>query len=50
MISPLSSGGEWISDWRIDSSSLVGKVRINSHFFEEGNVSLKEIKKVEFGI
>lgn len=24
-----------------------GKIRINSHFFEDGNVCLKEVKKVE---
>ncbi|EWS75780.1 F-actin capping protein alpha subunit (macronuclear) [Tetrahymena thermophila SB210] len=38
-------GGEWISDWKIDMKSFEGKVRINSHFFEGGNVMLKETKK-----
>jgi len=39
-------GGEWISEWKIDTNGLEGKVRVNSHYFEEGNVALKDIKKI----
>jgi capping protein alpha len=40
-------GGEWLSEWRITKNSLIGKIRINAHFFEDGNVQLKEIKNIE---
>lgn len=46
-LSKTKSGGEWISDWKIDAQTITGKVRVNSHFFEDGNVCLKEVKKFE---
>ncbi|EGR31725.1 hypothetical protein IMG5_103260 [Ichthyophthirius multifiliis] len=40
------SSGEWISEWKLDREQLQGKIRINSHFFEDGNVALKNVKNV----
>lgn len=37
-------GGEWISEWKLDGQKLEGKCRINAHFFEDGNVALRDIK------
>lgn len=37
-------GGEWLSEWRIKKTSYEGKVRINAHYFEDGNVQLKQSK------
>lgn len=35
-------GGEWLSEWKLDSkSTLEGTVKINAHYFEDGNVQLK---------
>ena len=32
---------EWLSEWKLSREGLFGKVRINSRFFESGNVALK---------
>lgn len=38
-------GGEWISTWDVshtvgsDSFSLVGRIRIHNHYFEQGNIN-----------
>lgn len=40
-------GGEWLSEWKLTKNSLNGKIRINAHFFEDGNVQLKEVKICE---
>lgn len=37
-------GGEWLSEWKIDKEGMNGKIRVNSHYFEDGNVALKEVK------
>lgn len=34
-------GGEWLSEWTLTNSSLEGSVRINAHYFEDGNVQMK---------
>ena len=31
-------GGEWISEWNMKGLSLTGKININTHYYEEGNV------------
>jgi len=42
-------GGEWISEWKLDASSnLDGSVKINAHYFEDGNVQLKLHKTFSF--
>lgn len=40
-------GGEWISEWKINKNGLEGKIRINSHYFEDGNVALRDILNVQ---
>jgi hypothetical protein len=37
-------GGEWLSEWKVDKHGMKGKIRVNSHYFEDGNVALKEVK------
>jgi len=34
-------GGEWNSEWKVTKSKLEGTVKINAHYFEDGNVQLK---------
>jgi capping protein alpha len=43
-------GGEWISEWVVNSEGMQGKIRINSHYFEDGNVALKDIRKIHESI
>mmetsp|Transcript_125405 Transcript_125405/g.187287 ORF Transcript_125405/g.187287 Transcript_125405/m.187287 type:complete len:92 (+) Transcript_125405:306-581(+) len=31
-------GGEWISEWTITKNQIKGKIRINAHYFEDGNL------------
>lgn len=40
-------GGEWISEWKVNGTKMEGKIRINAHFFEDGNVALKDVKNCE---
>ena len=47
-------GGEWQSEWVIDTQeqTLSGSIRVNNHYFEQGNIqfSLKKVfeaKKLE---
>ena len=32
--------GEWISNWTVENGNLSGKVKCQSHYYEEGNVQL----------
>jgi len=42
-------GGEWLSEWKLDASAnLEGTVKINAHYFEDGNVQLKLNKAFSF--
>jgi capping protein alpha len=42
-------GGEWLSEWKLDASAnLEGNVKINAHYFEDGNVQLKLNKAFSF--
>jgi capping protein (actin filament) muscle Z-line, alpha len=34
--------GEWIGDWKISEGKIEGKVNINAHYFEEGNLQLSQ--------
>ena len=36
--------GEWLSKWRVGETELMGEVRINAHYFEDGNLQLNQKK------
>jgi capping protein alpha len=33
--------GDWVSRWELSSTSLSGSVSLQAHYYEEGNVQLK---------
>ncbi len=41
-------GGEWVGEWRLKELHFQGKVQINTHYFEEGNVQLKKTQDFKF--
>lgn len=42
-------GGEWQSQWIVDiqASTMHGSIRVNNHYFENGNVQFNLVKKFE---
>lgn len=39
--------GDWISKWVIGNSELNGELNIQAHYYEEGNVQLKNVNNVK---
>ena len=39
--------GEWIGDWKVVEGRVSGKININAHYFEEGNLQLSQNREVE---
>lgn len=37
-------GGEWVSFWTLTGNQLSGSVKVNTHYFESGNVQLHQAK------
>ena len=37
--------GEWIGDWKVVEGKIEGKISINAHYFEEGNLQLSQSKQ-----
>lgn len=50
LLTKLYSGGEWNSQWAITNSTLEGAIKINAHYFEDGNVQLKINRPFKFDI
>jgi len=43
-------GGEWFSEWHLNGNKLKGGIKINAHYFEDGNVQLKQSRNFELDI
>jgi capping protein alpha len=44
------SVGDWVSKWELTSTELKGDVNIQAHYYEEGNVQLKNLNKFQTGV
>lgn len=44
--------GKWVSEWKLvmDQNSLQGNIKIHIHYFEDGNVQLKQHKEVSLSL
>ena len=39
--------GEWISEWKVLEGKISGKITINAHYFEEGNLQMNQVKEFD---
>lgn len=37
--------GEWIGDWKVVEGKIEGSICVNAHYFEEGNLQMKQKKE-----
>lgn len=44
------SCGEWVSKWDLTQNELKGDTSIQAHYYEEGNVQLKNNNKFQEGV